>query len=237
MPQLDDGAARYKDCVGERLEVFKPNSFISKKEKKPKSVEVFQHKLRYDAESVFWLLLWWSMQAKPLYDRAVSDRIKHSHWVNFTAENDERRFFIDGISPGTCHPDYEPLETLLSSMAEQLKGDPEILDDSDIRKHDEYLHEAFQRLIFDFLSEHLKAQSEFLTLEKSEKRRLIENEEPMKQPLPTFTLPTTRLPSPPVISGRGTGTLKRTRKDGDDGEYEETSRSTKRSRREGPEAA
>lgn len=229
MPELSGGALRYKECVEERLEVFKPNSFISKRETDLKPIDFFQHKLRYDAESVFWLLLWWSIQAKPLDDKATDSRIKQLHWNTFTGVDDGRRIFIEDIDRGTCHPQYQPLERLLSSMAEQLKGDPDVLDDSDVRKHDEYLHEAFQRLIFDFIFEHLKAKSEFLVLKKNTQRRRIENEEPMKQPLPpTFTLLTTHNPNPHLTSGHTTAASKRTRKDGDDDDYKEPPRSSKR---------
>ncbi|PVF98016.1 hypothetical protein CPB86DRAFT_826005 [Serendipita vermifera] len=237
MPQLSDGAARYKECVGDRLEQFKPNSLRMEGLDKSEPLKIFKHKLRYDAESVFWLLLWWSMQAKPLEDKAVGDCIKQLYWVPFTAEQDGRSFFIDSIKRGTCHPQYGPLEELLGSMAAQLKGDLEMIEESDIRAHEEYLHEAFQRLILEFLFKHLKAKSEFLTLEKDVKRRPVENQEPMKPPRPTFTLATTRRHTPQVTGSRANTTSKRTRKDGDDDDYEETSRSTKRSKRGGDDYA
>ncbi|PVF98017.1 hypothetical protein CPB86DRAFT_873657 [Serendipita vermifera] len=243
MPELCDGATRYKDCVGQRLEQFGPNSPKMHKHDKSKSPNFFQHKLRYDAESVFWVLLWWSMQAKPLKDKTTNDFITQSNWNNFTGgvdSKDTRDHFIqlqDGVS-GVCHPQYEPLEELLRDMVEQLKGDPEVLDDSDIRKHDEYLHEAFQRLIFDFLSRHRKAKSEFLMLEKSLKRRHIENEEPMKQPLPIITLPTTSwLATTQSTSGRSTVVSKRTRREIDGDGDKVTTRSTKRSRLDGNDSA
>jgi hypothetical protein len=65
MPQLSDGATRYEKCLRKRLEAFPPNELDTIKIKTRKTLENFHHKLRYDAESVFWLLLWWSIQAKP----------------------------------------------------------------------------------------------------------------------------------------------------------------------------
>ncbi|PVF98014.1 hypothetical protein CPB86DRAFT_873654 [Serendipita vermifera] len=228
MPQLSAGAARYEQCVGQRLQKFQPNKHKFEVINHPISLKPFQHRLHYDAESVFWLLLWWAMQAKPLRDKLKNDVIRETDWDDFTAgvdADDRRGIFIDGkgISLGTCHPKYAPLETLLRSMSDQLKGYHEILDDSDIRKHDEYLHEAFQRLIFEFLSEHLKAGSKFLIQKKDFDRRPLGKVESMKQPPPVVHHAESSLPSSHVAS-----TSKRVRKNEDDDEYQEGSRTGKK---------
>ncbi|PVF98013.1 hypothetical protein CPB86DRAFT_873653 [Serendipita vermifera] len=228
MPQLSAGATHYEQHLPGRLQMFKPNDLKFEIQQGSKPLETFQHKLRYDAESVFWLLLWWSMHARPADDKLESDCIRRTDWVDFTAgigSDDRRRIFIDGkgINREMFHPEYQPLEALLSSMANQLKGDHEMLGDSDVRKHDEYLHEAFQRLIFEFLSEHLKTGSRFLTLEKSLSRRRLQQEEAMKQPLPSTDYIRSH-----VMSGGRTSSLKRSRDEREDDDYQQESRPSKK---------
>ncbi|PVF98012.1 hypothetical protein CPB86DRAFT_733697 [Serendipita vermifera] len=190
MPQLSAGAARYEQYNEERLQTFKPTERIWKYLDDSKPLEPFRHKLRYDAESVFWLLLWWCMLAKPSVDQNTDDFLPEYWWRQFTdgfdsdPPYDPRVWFISGDRDieKVLHAEYKPLGLLLRKMAGQLKGNPEVLDDPDVRKHDEYLHESFQRLIFDFLSEHFKANSKFLTLKKSSRRRRVVDE--FKRPPP-----------------------------------------------------
>ncbi|PVF98075.1 hypothetical protein CPB86DRAFT_759228 [Serendipita vermifera] len=224
MPQLSEGGTRYEECLEERLQEFKPNEYMSKHQKFPTPIQPFQHKLRYDAESVFWLLLWWSMQVKPENDTTNVDTIKKSHWSAFTGgvdSDDPRKFFIGTDFPeGVCHPKYQALEELLDLMADQLRGDHSLLEDRD---RDEYLHEAFQRLIFDFLCKHLRRGSEFLKLKTSPDRRRVPVEEDVKPPLATHLRNTSRASASQVTSSS-----KRGRNDGGDDEHEEESRSGKK---------
>ncbi|PVF95884.1 hypothetical protein CPB86DRAFT_862828 [Serendipita vermifera] len=63
MPQLRAGLENYGEHLPGRLSGFPPNheefdfldNYVIPKQ--------MQHELRYDAESVFWLLLWWAIQA------------------------------------------------------------------------------------------------------------------------------------------------------------------------------
>ncbi|PVF98015.1 hypothetical protein CPB86DRAFT_705832 [Serendipita vermifera] len=181
MPELFAGAARYQQFNGDRFPMPHPNELLWEEQDDYKLLEPFHHKLRYDAESVFWLLLWWCMLAKPSGDQNLEDFISICRWYSFTGITSS----LCRVIRGTLHAEYKPLESLLQSMVNHLAGDYDILDDSDIRKHDEYLHEVFQRLIFDFLSEHLEGESEFLTLKKSSHRRRIEGEDPKQRPPPT----------------------------------------------------
>jgi hypothetical protein len=112
----------------------------------------FKHLLRYDAESVFWDLLWCCIQAQraePLQE----DNISPILWSVLTYHGPDSRDtnFILRFPKGCLHPAYRELESLLESMSMHLYGDLSYAED-ERRKADEYLHEAFQRLILNFLS-------------------------------------------------------------------------------------
>ena len=154
MPQLNQANEAYKDAVPERLMAFPPNEgeFYSIGRDKPR--EPFKHRLQYDAESVFWLLLWWAILACPGGSSPDENEIQEKHWVALAGEQDEkwdpREHFIRNSLKGVFHPTYEPLQKLLQDMAKQLRGDHKQSKDEP-RQQPDYLHEAFQRLIIEFL--------------------------------------------------------------------------------------
>jgi hypothetical protein len=81
---------------------------------------------------------------------------------------DPRDWFVFSFPRGFLHPDYEPLETLLDHMSGQLRGNHERSKDQS-RKKPDYLHEAFQRLIIDFLFTHY--DEPFMTKQKRPNHR------------------------------------------------------------------
>jgi hypothetical protein len=110
----------------------------------------FQHLLYYDAESTFWLLLWWCILAQPA-EGISSSVIAYTLWSAIVAEPDGRdKNFIKEFPSYCLDPSYSGLVTLLDDMSLHLQGD---LNFSKIkeRKEPEYMHEAFQRLILNFL--------------------------------------------------------------------------------------
>jgi hypothetical protein len=148
MPQLDVARDIYELQYPDRLQRFPLDKLISRREPTTSLLSPFQHQLRYDAESVFWLFVWWSLQIRPA-DSKSEDFIHTQYWSNLTGEIDCRHYFIHpGFPEGALHPEYEPLEGLLRQMAEQLTGDHGL---ESSRADPEYLHEAFQRLILEFL--------------------------------------------------------------------------------------
>jgi hypothetical protein len=86
MPELDSKLkTRYP---AGRVKAFSPGGketieIINRKSMPPNK---FQHLLRYDAESTFWLLLWWCIQARPA--EGVSSYITDIDWTNLIAETD-----------------------------------------------------------------------------------------------------------------------------------------------------
>jgi hypothetical protein len=164
--QADEAYGAYKDAVPGRLDEFPAT------EKQFYDVESdirhtpYKHELQYDAESVFWLLLWWAIQACPLGHSLKVNKIDDRHWDALTkkqdANEDPRERFVKESLNDVLHPFYKPLEALLKDMAQQLRGDHEKgevqlkkLDpnhkEDPSRKQPDYLHEAFQRLIIKFL--------------------------------------------------------------------------------------
>jgi len=90
------------------------------------------------------------VQARPEKDSS-GDKTAHLVWSALTRHDDDRDpYFITKFPKGFLHPAYRELEPLLESMSLHLQGELSFADDEG-RKTDEYLHEAFQRLILDFL--------------------------------------------------------------------------------------
>jgi hypothetical protein len=162
MPQLDQENGAYKAydaAIPDRLRAFPPNKEERYEIPIDKEINPFKHKLQYDAESVFWLLLYWAIRACPVENTSpASKKIAKRYWGPLTDTQDEawdpREAFLGQNFPsGAVHPVYQPLELLLENMAQQLRGDHEQVPD-DSRKKDDYLHEVFQRLILNFLFTH-----------------------------------------------------------------------------------
>jgi hypothetical protein len=169
MPQFDQAPEAYKAyeaAVPGRLRAFPKN--IERLYRLPNDIphEPFKHELQYDAESVFWLLLWWAISAYPVDvaadDKIIDDRVWDALTKKQDADRDPRERFVDQPVVNILHPSYKPLERLLEDMAWQLCGDHEKgeaqlkkqdpgYEEDQSRKQPDYLHEALQRLIIKFL--------------------------------------------------------------------------------------
>jgi hypothetical protein len=127
-------------------------------------VKDFKHLLRYDAESVFWILLHWSILAQPAESKPKSI-IPSSPWQNLTGLEDYRyRNFVNTLDEFPLHPEYLPMSKLLDNMRQHLKVDLKFAKDKVRRENPEYLHEVFQRLILNFMAD--PENLDFLELEK-----------------------------------------------------------------------
>jgi hypothetical protein len=189
MPQFDQASEAYKAyeaAVPDRLKAFPATEVRIYLVMSDIPQTPFKHKLQYDAESVFWLLLWWAIQAYPLGHSLKDNQIDERDWVALRGKQDENRDprerFVKESLNDVLHPVYNPLESLLEDMAEQLRGDhekgevqlkglnPDHKEDQS-RKQADYLHEAFQRLIIKFLFAHYG--EDFMTTQKSADPRKI----------------------------------------------------------------
>jgi len=148
----------------------------------------FKHLLRYDAESVFWYLLWCCVQAQPA-GKLSKDQIPHEDWSILTGENDRRDgHFIKAFPRGFLHSTYRELEPLLENMSMHLQGDLSYAKD-ERRKTDEYLHEVFQRLILNFLS--ANSMKDFMRTQKHKQPRGVYGN-PMDRPSKSTTMTSKR---------------------------------------------
>ena len=114
----------------------------------------WRHELNHDAESVFWLLFLWVVGAQPT--DCPSETISPSTWVGLTDTVWSRDSLLKALTAGerysgTTHSLYQPVQPLLIALAAVLVVDTFWLKESDTRNDPEYVCEAFQRLILQFL--------------------------------------------------------------------------------------
>lgn len=174
IPQVhSDLISRYQSLLPDRLTRFPENEEelkpIPKGEKR--SDKDFEHLLRHDAESVFWCMVWWSIQVKP--KGSGRSELLQSYWTNLTDDQKDHRYhcYVNTTEPFPLHQDYGPVNELLDQMREYLKVDLKYSEDERKRNDPEYLCEVFQRLILNFLVEY--QGSPFLTLERDAEFRKV----------------------------------------------------------------
>jgi hypothetical protein len=112
------------------------------------------HELEHDAESVFWLLVYWVVVAQPK-DRP-REYINAVFWAQLIGNSDHRDDLVLSLcKPASqndlTHSAYKPLKALICDLASFLVVDRCWLPASDPRNNPEYLNEAFQRSILQFI--------------------------------------------------------------------------------------
>ena len=159
VPKIPDPPDIYAKVHPDRVETF-PSS-VKKLIVNPRNLvnesqdDKWRHELEHDAESVFWLLLYWAMVMQP--EGYIKDTIDAGSWGQSNGDHKSRQLLIVGASdPGTMadnltHSFYEPLRPLISDLAAILVVDGHWLPASDPRKDPYYVTKAFQRLILNFI--------------------------------------------------------------------------------------
>ncbi|KAI0290681.1 hypothetical protein BC826DRAFT_970295 [Russula brevipes] len=116
----------------------------------------WRHELNHDVESVFWLFLYWAMVAQP--EKRRGECINSGVWGLMLGDHNTRDGLVisgllsSGDAPeNLTHSVYKPLWPLIKSLAAILVVDNHYLPESDVRKRPEYVCEAFQRLILQFI--------------------------------------------------------------------------------------
>ena len=92
----------------------------------------------HDAESVFWLLLYWAMVVQPANSDDPPEEIDPSSWVNLLGGAMNRNHLVGtivqyGVPSGLTHSIYKPLCPLIASLASILIVDRQWLTESDVR--------------------------------------------------------------------------------------------------------
>jgi hypothetical protein len=153
----------YETIWPTRLEQFPPKlagRSLLEETKEAADREWF-HELRHDAESVFWLLLWWAVHVCPANGEEAEAQIWDDFWAALVAPTESgrdgrKKLLTEMIDDeGWLHSAYKPLEGLLKSMALHLRADLHWVTDKNENfkemRDPEFMHEAFQRHIFNFL--------------------------------------------------------------------------------------
>jgi hypothetical protein len=128
----------------------------------------WRHELDHDAESVFWLLLYWAMVVQPANSDDPSEKIDPSAWVNLLGDAMTRNHLLGtivhyGVPSALTHSIYKPLCPLIASLSSILIVDRQWLTESDVRNNPTYISEAFQRLVLRFILDN--SQKEFMDCE------------------------------------------------------------------------
>jgi hypothetical protein len=140
--------------------------------------QTWRHELEHDAESVFWLLLYWAMVVQPKLSAKglPNEYIAPAVWVEITGDAEERNALIRALAQGSLsrvtHSFFKPLQPLIENLAAFLVVDRHWLERSDKRNQPEYINEAFQRLILAFILEN--RSKEFMNHPVDSKLRVVE---------------------------------------------------------------
>jgi len=166
VPAVPDSPKPYTLNHPERIKQFPLEKRLLVETASPDSINrQWRHELDHDAESVFWLFLFWAVGAQPV--QGDNTKVSTFTWASLTGNVPYRNSFLEFLArhgravSDIINPNYKPLLPLLSDLAAILVVDRHWLDDSDTRNNPEYAPEAFQRLILKFILEN--ADKEFMT--------------------------------------------------------------------------
>ena len=153
---------RIKDIPKEMKILVDP--FDPRKQTNQSPDDRWRHELDHDVESVFWLLLYWAMVAQP--EGAPGEYLHAPTWTSLLGDFTDRERLVIVLRSGSMpkqltHSVYGPLWPLIRSLADILLVDGHWIPESNVRKRPEYICEAFQRLILQFIVEN--RDKEFMT--------------------------------------------------------------------------
>ena len=119
----------------------------------------WRHELDHDAESVFWLLLYWAMVVQPEgHPAEETEEMNSGWWSDLNGNHEDRGRLIDSFTGklphNVIHSVYKPLGPLIRDLATILRVDRYWFPASDPRNNLYYINEAFQRLILKFILDH-----------------------------------------------------------------------------------
>ena len=117
----------------------------------------FSHRPDHDMESMFWILVFTLLLAKPLGapDEATPAfqagyKLFHNHVISDDPFDQRERFLLSGKKrwQQSLHPKLSSLAGLLWRMADQVKPEYGLLESLPVQDH---LHEAFRRLLLEHI--------------------------------------------------------------------------------------
>lgn len=147
----------YEMCYPERIDTFgrSERCVVYAIENSPEDVQdtrqkpgesSARHALRHDAESIFWILAWWTLNASPANAKPTS--LHPTVYATFA--DDERDLRPICFVKEDFETMYAPMTEVLNQLGSAIKSDLFWADQAPYNYPD-YLHECMQRLILDFL--------------------------------------------------------------------------------------
>ena len=144
-------AKAHPDCV--RKFPITKRTFIDPEVVDDKSCDGWRHELKHDAESIFWLILYWAMVVQP--KKCPWENINTASWSNLNGNYKKRETLIMNLSysdsEGLTHLFYNPLLPLIKDLATIILIDSHWFPESDPQKDPCYITEVFQHLILQFI--------------------------------------------------------------------------------------
>ena len=136
-----------------RTQKYKSENGVVLDSKKAKCYSTgWRHELEHDVESVFWLLLYWAIMVQP--HGGTKESIRPNLWTGLVGNAKERTGLVNLLALGSSdvtHSFFNPLLPLIEQVAAFLVVDRHWLESSDERNQPEYVNEAFQQLILQFI--------------------------------------------------------------------------------------
>ena len=170
----------YERCYPDRFKLFGNRIETPTTVADETVLPVFAHELRHDAESSFWVFFWWIVLAAPQGKESVC--INHIVWSLISSDDSpgNHRYMLftmldcedEKFQHDFIHPAYHQLLSLIISMAALIRKDYYWVKEEKYR-HPEYLRDALQRLILNFVLENKDAP--FMDLQKLPEPRQVKN--------------------------------------------------------------
>jgi hypothetical protein len=159
VPAIPDSPNKYSSKHPARTNKLSLKKLILDTETVSSRSHQWRHELEHDAESVFWLLLYWAMLVQPkLSTKGLpNEYIDSAAWAEISGDAEKRNALVSALTQGllshVTHSFFKPLQPLIENLAAFLVVDRHWLERSDKRNEPEYINEAFQRLILAFILE------------------------------------------------------------------------------------
>ncbi|KAN0139749.1 hypothetical protein V8E53_002411 [Lactarius tabidus] len=188
LPEVPKSPECYANAQSKQMDDFPEEIEVlvdPRKVKNQPQDDGWRHELDHDVESVFWLLLYWAMVAQP--EGCLGEYIDSGSWTSMLKDSDHRAGLVSNLSSGPppqnlLHSVYEPVWPLISNLAALLVVDSHWIPESSARKRPDYMCEAFQCLILQFINS--KRSENFMTCRVADSLRQVEGV-PQSQALST----------------------------------------------------
>jgi len=172
-----DAVLAYKRSYPDRFKLFGNEVQIPTNAADMSILPDFRHELRHDAESAVWVVIYWVALAAPEGKQSVAIDVGLWNAITSSRQMGDHRHRIFPIIEDNeaqndfVHPEFHQLLPLLASMARLIRRDYHWVKEEKY-KHPEYLHDALQRVILNFLLENKDAS--FMDLRKSPANREVQ---------------------------------------------------------------